>query len=1063
MRIAHTADLHIRLYKRYKEYQHVFENFYKSLVENKVDRILIAGDLFHNKINLSPEAVNIASMLLYELSQIAPVDIIIGNHDCIINQPGRLDAISPIIEQWNKSVDINVYRKSGLYQIAPNRFYGVFAINDTDSEYPIHIPDKQPNDKFIAIYHGAINRSKTDVDYTLKTPHTMKMFSEYDFAMLGDIHRMQILRNDEDGLATAAYSGSLIQQNFGENLGKGYLIWDIPDDGSDHSVVFEEVKNDYGFYTIKLDKENIENMDSLLDDDQIPKKPYLRIFVDTADYNVLTLKSISNYVKEKLNPLSITVETNVEAISRDMAVKDLEVENVYQLPVQQRLLRDYFKAGGIPEAEIEKILITHEDFFNSSISEDDGRNKGTIWTINDIDFENTFSYGSNNSIDFNSIRGLVGMFSPNASGKSALLDTILMGFFNASSRSSRKNIADIINKSEDEANIDLDFSIDDKRFRIKRKFIRRKDDKERAYNFVDIFDITDGEEVNITGDYNVRGTEQYIRNLLGNYDEHRLTTFGLQSDLTCFIDMNQASRKDILASFLGMNIIEELYYAVHDEARALKTLIDQYKKHDYRSIYRNYDKKKSEAEAEIHDLEVSKSEMVATIGEITDSITHVKSTIKDVENGDITVEILEKNLTLAKTKCDQLTSKHCNLMSEEGVISARIDNKKNELKAFGNREELADKRVEFITKQNDVGNLRADQKLVDRDIKTHKKMSDTLKSHDWFESTEECSKCTFLSEAFKSKEKLPKLNEKFDGLIKKIIGLDKWLQDNLGAEDSYKKARELDAELKALESKLEICKLEAKNTKDNIYHSESSVEACKKAIKNYHDNEAIIEYNKSAKKDVERYTTTLKIHQTELKKIDKVISSKNIELGQLTQKLNDLISSIDTLEEVEKSFRQHSLLKEALSKNGIQLSLIKKIIPRINIEVKKILSNIPNFEIIVAIEDESQDIIIYIEDGINRRRIELGSGMEKTIGAIALRAALTNMSLLPRCNLFVIDEGFGTLDSENLNYMNMLLSYLKSIFTTVLIISHVDSLQDICDTIITVEKSDSGYSNIKIS
>ena len=156
-------------------------------------------------------------------------------------------------------------------------------------------------------------------------------------------------------------------------------------------------------------------------------------------------------------------------------------------------------------------------------------------------------------------------------------------------------------------------------------------------------------------------------------------------------------------------------------------------------------------------------------------------------------------------------------------------------------------------------------------------------------------------------------------------------------------------------------------------------------------------------------------------------------------------------------------MKEALSKNGIQLSLIKKIIPRINIEVKKILSNIPNFEIIVAIEDESQDIIIYIEDGINRRRIELGSGMEKTIGAIALRAALTNMSLLPRCNLFVIDEGFGTLDSENLNYMNMLLSYLKSIFTTVLIISHVDSLQDICDTIITVEKSDSGYSNIKIS
>ena len=88
--------------------------------------------------------------------------------------------------------------------------------------------------------------------------------------------------------------------------------------------------------------------------------------------------------------------------------------------------------------------------------------------------------------------------------------------------------------------------------------------------------------------------------------------------------------------------------------------------------------------------------------------------------------------------------------------------------------------------------------------------------------------------------------------------------------------------------------------------------------------------------------------------------------------------------------------------------------------------------------------------------------MEKTITALTILSALSNIRLLPTCNLFVIDEGFGTLDSENINHMNMLLGYLKSKFESVLIISHIESMQDITNNVININKNEKGYSSIKI-
>jgi DNA repair exonuclease SbcCD ATPase subunit len=101
--------------------------------------------------------------------------------------------------------------------------------------------------------------------------------------------------------------------------------------------------------------------------------------------------------------------------------------------------------------------------------------------------------------------------------------------------------------------------------------------------------------------------------------------------------------------------------------------------------------------------------------------------------------------------------------------------------------------------------------------------------------------------------------------------------------------------------------------------------------------------------------------------------------------------------------------------------------------------------------------IVYDDD--NYWPLELTSGMEKFISSLAIRTSLINVSNLPRPNFLAIDEGFGVLDSDNLNSMYMLFDYLKSQFGFILCISHIDAMRDIVDKLVEIKKVN-GYSEI---
>ena len=144
--------------------------------------------------------------------------------------------------------------------------------------------------------------------------------------------------------------------------------------------------------------------------------------------------------------------------------------------------------------------------------------------------------------------------------------------------------------------------------------------------------------------------------------------------------------------------------------------------------------------------------------------------------------------------------------------------------------------------------------------------------------------------------------------------------------------------------------------------------------------------------------------------------------------------------------------------SGISYEIIKKRLPKINEEIQKILTGIVDFD--VFFETEEKKLNIYIQHlGYDARPLELGSGAEKSIAAMAIRLALLNISSLPKSDIFILDEPGTALDESNLEGFTRILQMIKNYFKTVLLISHMDSLKDVVDLTIDIDKVD-GYAKV---
>ena len=136
-KIYHIADVHIRNVKRHKEYRQVFRKLYSYIKKTKEenDLIYVAGDIVHAKTDMSPELVDLTSEFFTNLADLLPTIVILGNHDCNLNNNYRLDALSPIVRAI-KHKNLHYLKDNGVYDIQGVHF-NVMAVDEKPIKYII--------------------------------------------------------------------------------------------------------------------------------------------------------------------------------------------------------------------------------------------------------------------------------------------------------------------------------------------------------------------------------------------------------------------------------------------------------------------------------------------------------------------------------------------------------------------------------------------------------------------------------------------------------------------------------------------------------------------------------------------------------------------------------------------------------------------------------------------------------------------------------------------------------------------------------------------------------------
>jgi DNA repair exonuclease SbcCD nuclease subunit len=231
-KIVHIADLHIRTIQLHDMYKEQFQSFLNDLSKHSIEwkqegislneiRIVIAGDIAHQKINISNEQLMLTSWFLKELTNFGKVVIIPGNHDFLENNAQRLDSISPVVDLLNNP-NIAYYRDMGVYT-DDNIDWVVYSLYQHNQR-----PDfkKEDNKYRVGLFHGPIQGMSTDLGFNFEDGYDRLNFVGLDLLLCGDIHKRQVFTLPGGGEGVMV--GSMIQQNFGETVKHhGYGIFDV--------------------------------------------------------------------------------------------------------------------------------------------------------------------------------------------------------------------------------------------------------------------------------------------------------------------------------------------------------------------------------------------------------------------------------------------------------------------------------------------------------------------------------------------------------------------------------------------------------------------------------------------------------------------------------------------------------------------------------------------------------------------------------------------------------------------------------------------------------------------
>ncbi len=1045
MRFAHIADTHIRNLKYHFEYKEVFKQLYKSLKKEKVDYIIHCGDIAHTKTQISPEFVDLCRDFFENLAKIAPTYIILGNHDGNLRNDSRQDALTPIVKAINNK-NLTLLKASGETRLNDNFCLNVLSVFDEEN----WTKPTDPTCVNIALYHGAIDKSKTDSDWTLGGDHSIEIFDDFDFGFLGDIHKTQKL--DKEGRIW--YAGSTVQQNFGESLDKGYLLWDIEsrEEFCNKLITFENPKP---FITIRLTEKGD------LPKSKIPEGARVRV-VSESNVSLDKVRKAIEVVKYRSNPESVTYLNRAAGQKIKVAAPEgIKKQDLRDIKTQEQLMAEYLNEFEATEEVLQKVYDLNKKY-NKQIEEKEEVFRNINWSLLSLEWDNLFNYGEGNSIDFTKLEGIVGIFGKNYSGKSSIVDTLLYSMYNSTSKSIRKNL-NIINQNRPSCRAIARIKVDDEEFVVERSSKKYKKrlkgvETQEASTDLEFYKVDQLDSQTSLNGTSRQDTDSNVRKHFGTIQDFLLTSMASQLDSLSFINEGSTRRKEYLAKFLDLEIFDKKFKIAKEESSATKIALSRMEGIDFDAQIKSIKKEITKSELSVeHNKALCKSmreeseTLVSSLAEISEKINSVPAEIIDPVLTQRDIAEKERNI-LKKTS--EKTEAQKTLKDNEEKYE-KIDDFLSdfEIDSYLKRKEEIDK------KSSDLNAFLLEMKILSDKKHDYTRKQDLLSD---VPCGSEYPSCKFIKDAHQTSELIQVVDRemaKNSSLINQV-GIELQSLDKIKTEKHLEKYNKLSEKRSALANSIASCKLTIERADNYLFKEQVELEELKKKNISYMKNREAIENLKSLMEARHIMQEDLENKKREICNCEEKIVKLHQRHGSLQQKLNHVKEKLTEKTQLEQNFAAYHLLMTCCHPNGVSYEIIKNRLPYINEEIAKILANIVEFEVFITNNEDKLDIFIKHPQH-DPRPLEMGSGAEKTIASMAIRLAFLTVSSLPKSDLFILDEPGTALDEENMEGFVRILDMVKGYFKTVVLISHLDSLKDCVDMQINIEKS-SGYAYVNM-
>ena len=770
-------------------------------------------------------------------------------------------------------------------------------------------------------------------------------------------------------------------------------------------------------YTIMEDI-NIVNLDN----------PYLQVvWEDYAEnFTQEKIKSVRHYFQKKYNTTNVNVITKTKVADDTTHTVDISF-NILDENYQLELVRSFLESKGNME-HYDDIYQLNSIVDNKLLQTQTDAAPFKRWYIKNIEFSNFLSYGENQKIDFEKCDGITVVESnpPNFGGKTVLtVDLLMFLFFNETTKTSKAE--EIFNRFTDRNKVAVkgEITIDGEEYIILRN-IERKLSKKNEWTVKTELDfykrLSDGSLQNFTGEQR-RETEAFIKTSIGTKEDFLMTILTTATNLEELIDAKPTARGQVLSRFMGLDFLKR-------KEEAAKEIYSDFSKGMLSNIYNS------------EELKTDNQTSQETIDTLTETNLTLDTQLEDAKSRILKGQEYRDGLLKSKHNID----KDLTLVSPDKVQEEINGLDLQKAKSISDRDGVKVVEPSEFYHEDKHDEVKQEIKdLITKQAENNAKIKSIEELKSSVDGGIKCEHCGIeLMNAAITNAKIGELA----GFITHKGELEGLMQDLTSKELGF-------VNLKKEFDEYEKNKLIKEKYELSVERFQLMIDALKTKLERYSEvQDKIIENNKT---DGLLIKAGIRIDELEGEKktIETSISNNKFTMTNLTTKITSNLETIRKIAEEAERERIYKIYLEIFGKNGVTKLIMKTMMPLINSELQRLLEDSCHFRLEVKINDKNEVDFLMIDNNTQvEKPMASGSGYERSIASLALRAVLSKICSLPRANVVVFDEVFGKMSNDNLEMVSEFFSKIKEYFEKIFVITHNPLVTNWADNVVRIRKEE---------